>query len=164
MLSELYQAAAAEEADSVVLLLHFGVHRDGSYYLERNGTNWNEFRVVDEDGLQLVGRITETLEAKGLLTTNLDLSTLLVDLEKICPNLGLPIAISESAGSFVCNWVYTLSLLAAQRGEVLGQREKTQLASLFVHIPPWDSANLQQNLQVAVGLCRLLSQTLQQDE
>ena len=60
---------------------------------------------------------------------------------------GQPVAVSQDAGLFVCNWTYYKSLQQSQQ-----QDSKQKWHSVFVHVPPLEMAGPEQQLRMAAAI------------
>ena len=132
-----------EEEGELSVCVHLGVHTHAkSFLLERCAWNDASFRDADEDGWTPKGEPVLVHEAFGAcLSTDVPVA----DVAQALSSLGIPTAVSEDPGRFVCNFLYCASL-AASRGH-------SARHALFAHIPPLDVCPLHEQQRF---LCALL--------
>ena len=135
------EAAAGGGGGATFLHVHLGVHsRAECFRIERKAYNVDDFRIPDNDGVQISGeRISAEIPGDAIATT--------IDCEALCAALlnvegdrgpastetgaSIRCAPSSDPGRFLCNHVYFRSLEHCLR---LGERHH----SLFIHVPPFD--------------------------
>jgi pyrrolidone-carboxylate peptidase len=125
------------EADLIVV--HVGVDLGGALMkLECAAHNIAHFRMPDADGVTLAGApISDALPFNHPLRNPLDLAAL-------ARQLGDGFALSESAGTYLCNYAYFTGLA----------RVGTDLRGcLFVHIPPFAEIDCDTAVARIVRLC-----------
>lgn|GEM_PF-812782 len=119
------RAAIDELAPSAVLLL--GLHgRARAVRVERAALNIADFRIADNAGRTVRSAPLVPGAPDGLMT-GVDVNAL-VDAMRHC---GVPADVSNSAGTYLCNAVYYVALLALVGGAT---------PALFLHLPPLPGA------------------------
>ncbi|CDI77310.1 chromatin organization modifier domain-containing protein, putative [Eimeria praecox] len=139
-------SAAGMVEEPLTLALHFGVstHSD-RWQLEACAKNDARFPCPDNRGCRPQAEvISDYMPLEACLRSSLCLEPVGADLS----HNGFPCNVSDDAGCFVCNFLYFKSLYEGQRSGV---------ASLFVHIPPFSAISLQQQLAAALRLLALLA-------
>ena len=96
------------------------------------------FRIPDVTGRRCNKEVicAEEGDLKKTLTTILPLEAIASQLE----DLGHPVALSDDAGRFLCNYIYFHSLrLSAVASSGRYGKGKGNTTSLFVHVPPFST-------------------------
>ena len=108
-----------------VFVIHMGVASGiQKMRIERNGCNIENFCIPDMAGNQPRNLpITEKLPKNGKLLTCLDVDSL----QKKLAQEGFPCYVSDSAGQYICNYMYFCSLENIQK-------TGKDISSLFVHV------------------------------
>jgi len=122
-------------------LLGLGVHRENWWRLESRADSRLTSVKPDNDGV-LGEAVVVLREVAGPRWTSLDLEPLAAALRE--DGAG-EVRTSDSAGGFVCEWVYR-HLLA--HGERLG------VPALFLHVPPLADVGLARQTEVVAGLVK----------
>ena len=120
-----------------LFLLHFGVSRSPYLRIEKQAVNEKHASIPDIDGVHCDGvAIDSKYTLNQSLCSSLQTEKLMQHLQKI----GYPTKVSYDAGRYVCNSTYYHSLQWTQ-----SQQGSHAISSIFVHIPPNNSAFLEDN-------------------
>jgi len=133
--------------DNRIVFLHLGVDavRDGKFRLELNAFNDASFRAPDEDGCQPdAEQIVKDEEFGNKIVTTLPLESYV---EKLTER-GYLVETSESAGRFLCNYIYYLMSRVSVN--------KPNYESLFVHVPSFDDIDRDTQVKFIDELIRLI--------
>ncbi|RYG41961.1 hypothetical protein EON68_02460, partial [archaeon] len=148
--------ADAHEPGVAHVWLHFGVASGAAaFQVETRANNLASFGRKDERGACLEGVCVEDAFPLGhKLYTRLNVRELTAMLQ----DEGFPTLSSTSAGTFICNWLYWSSLRACDRLNATAAEATPvpQHASLFVHVPSFDVASLDTQLEFALILMRAM--------
>lgn len=134
--AELWARAEADaDVENDVLVVHFGVDvRAPCVRVERQAFNEATFRLPDAEGLQLESVPVVSCEPLGACRV----TTLPVDaIVTAVAAKGHPVAVSDDAGRYLCNYSYVLSLRAAEaaNASAAARGDARRFHALFVHIP-----------------------------
>ncbi len=133
------------------IIIHLGEHaKTDAITLERVAINIDDARIPDNDNFQ---PIDETIEEDGKLAYFSSLP--LRAIESALKMKNIPVKLSYSAGTFVCNHLFYVS-------ESINHKEKKQKQTGFIHLPlvdtqdeqsPFKLTTLKQALTTIIDTC-----------
>ncbi len=115
----LFQSLSVQDYDTVLMLGQSGGRQKIS--LERVALNWVETYLSDETGYKPKPGVIDSAAEKAFFST-----WPLHDIEQVLLNQKIPVEISFSAGSYVCNYLYF---------KVTAELFLMNKSCLFVHVP-----------------------------
>ena len=163
-----------------VTFVHLGVDMKrlspALYRLESTCYNERSYRVPDEEGNQPV-RQPVLQSSKSSLVTDLPVDKL----RDILKRKGHETVVSRDPGRFLCNYVYYLTSELCSRYNATNTvcppgglewspeddkgdaAERKKWSSLFVHLPPFDFVNQEDQIEFVRELCKLIASGCEED-
>mmetsp|Transcript_12935 Transcript_12935/g.24023 ORF Transcript_12935/g.24023 Transcript_12935/m.24023 type:complete len:207 (+) Transcript_12935:1471-2091(+) len=138
---ELYGYIAGRESSEPIVLLHLGVYSGSMHFnIETQGANYC-FIGRDAEGNSKAGAIDMTRECGETVCCRLNID----ELHRRLSGEGFPVNKSQSAGGYLCNYIYYKSLVKFQAPNVY---------VLFVHMPEFHDISKEVQLRFLGSLCR----------
>lgn len=172
-------ACRIAERGGPVVFLHFGVAAGApAFALEQIGHNDASFRIPDERGAQPFRAPIDPEEP--FAARHLTLLPVPALVAAVGARSGLPVVASQDPGRFICNWIYYRSLCMAEDlnaraaavspaaagssaagvSSACGPIGIPRFASLFCHVPSFETADLDAQLRFAGVLVAEISEAL----